>query len=254
MKPRGVEFVRSAVSPADLPRDPVPQLALVGRSNVGKSSLINALTRSRIARTAAAAGKTRELNLYAVALDHRDLRRFYLVDLPGYGYARGGDASAEMFAGLTSMYFGRPAPASGPPGDDAGYGPSGALLIVDARHPGLAQDLNAWAWLSRQPLAVAVVAAKIDKLSRAERMRALHVWETSLNAQVTPVSAATGEGLENLWIRIVSLLSSPPPRSSHASPPPLPPPPPRPQPQRQPTTPRRPTARGRTGRGKAGPR
>lgn len=252
MKTRAVEFVRSAVSPADLPRDPAPQLALVGRSNVGKSSLINALTRSRIARTAAAAGKTRELNLYAVELDLRDLRRCYLVDLPGYGYARGGDASAEMFAGLTSMYFGRPAPASGPPGDDAGYGPTGALLVVDARHPGLAQDLNAWAWLSRQPLAVAVVAAKIDKLSRAERMRALHVWETSLNAQVTPVSAATGEGLESLWTRIVSLLSSPP-RSSHASPPPLPPPP-RLQPERQPMPSPSRTAPARSARRKAGPR
>ena len=208
MKPRSVEFVRSAVSAADLPRDPVPQLALVGRSNVGKSSLINALTRSRIARTAAAAGKTRELNLYAVELGHRDLPRLYLVDLPGYGYARGGDASAAEFAGLTSMYFGRPAPASAMPGDGAGYGPSGAMLIVDARHPGLAQDLNAWAWLSRQSIAVAVVAAKIDKLSRAERMRALREWETSLNAPVMPVSAATGEGLESLWTRIVALLNS----------------------------------------------
>lgn len=197
----------------------MPQLALVGRSNVGKSSLINALTRARVARTAAAAGKTRELNVYAVELDHRDLRRLYLVDLPGYGYARGGERSAEAFAGLTSMYFGRPAPASGPPGDGAGYGPAGALLIVDARHPGLPQDLNAWAWLSRQqPLAVAVVAAKIDKLSRAERMRALRVWETSLNVPVMPVSAATGEGLENLWTRIVALLTS----SPSPSPPPSP--------------------------------
>lgn len=224
-----MEFVRSAVQPSDLPREPVPQVALVGRSNVGKSSLINALTRSRIARTAAAAGKTRELNLYAVELGHHDLRRLYLVDLPGYGYARGGDASASEFAGLTSMYFGRPAPGRHVPGDGAGYGPSGALLIVDARHPGLPQDLDAWAWLSQQSIAVAVVAAKIDKLSRAERMRALHVWETSLNAPVTPVSAATGEGLESLWMHIVWLLTSNhPPHSRHSPPPtPTPTPPPR---------------------------
>jgi GTP-binding protein len=219
VKPQAVRFVRSAVRATDLPRDPAPQLALVGRSNVGKSSLINALTHARVARTAAAAGKTRELNVYAVELGHRSLRRLYLVDLPGYGYARGGRASAEAFAGLTSMYFGRPAPSSGPPGDGGGYGPTGALLIVDARHPGLPQDLNAWAWLSQQqPLAVAVVAAKIDKLSRAERMRALRVWETSLNVPVTPVSAVTGEGLESLWTRIIELLTSSPQTSRSPSP------------------------------------
>lgn len=209
MKALPVRFIRSAVSAADLPRESVPQLALVGRSNVGKSTLINAITGSRAARTSAAAGKTRELNVYAVEYGHRDLARLFLVDLPGYGYARGGDASAEQFAGLTSMYFGRPAPGSGRPGDDAGYGPTAALLIVDARHPGLPQDLNAWAWLTTQDLATGVVVAKIDKLSRTERVRNLRAWETSLNAPVTPVSALTGEGLENLWTRIVRLLTQP---------------------------------------------
>lgn len=218
LKTLPVQFVRSAVAARDLPRDPVPQLALVGRSNVGKSTLINVMTGTRVARTSAAAGKTRELNLYAVEYGHRLLRRLFLVDLPGYGYARGGDASAEMFAGLTAMYFGRPAPGAAPPGDGAGFGPTGALLIVDARHPGLAQDLHAWAWLLRQPLAAAVVAAKTDKLSRTERVRSLRVWETSLNAPVTPVSAATGEGLESLWTRIVTLLSSSPPASNSRGP------------------------------------
>ena len=202
-----MQFIRSAVRAADLPHDRSPQLALVGRSNVGKSTLINAMTGTRVARTSAAAGKTRELNVYAVEYGHRNLRNLYLVDLPGYGYARGGDASAEMFAGLTSMYFGRPAPGATAPGDAAGYGPTGALLIVDARHPGLLQDLRAWAWLSTQDLVTNVVAAKIDKLSRTERVRNLRAWETSLNAPVTPVSAHTGEGLENLWTRIVSLLT-----------------------------------------------
>lgn len=209
MKTLPVRFVRSAVSATDLPREPVPQLALVGRSNVGKSTLINALTGSRAARTSAAAGKTRELNVYAVEYGHRDLKRLFLVDLPGYGYARGGESSAEQFAGLTSMYFGRPAPGSGKPDDGAGHGPTGALLIVDARHPGLPQDLNAWAWLSTQDMATDVVVAKIDKLSRTERVRNLRAWETSLNAPVTPVSALTGEGLENLWTRIVRLLTQP---------------------------------------------
>jgi len=197
------------MSATDLPRESVPQLALVGRSNAGKSTLINAITGSRVARTSAAAGKTRELNVYAVEYGHRDLKRLFLVDLPGYGYARGGDVSANEFAGLTTMYFGRPAPGTGIPGDGAGYGPTGALLIVDARHPGLAQDLKAWAWLSTQDLAIGVVVAKIDKLSRTERVRNVQAWETSLNAPVTPVSALTGEGLETLWTTIVRLLTHP---------------------------------------------
>ena len=89
MKILSAEFVRSAASAPDFPRDPVPQIAFVGRSNVGKSSLINALAGSRVARTSAAAGKTRHVNIYRVALEAQGLGQLYLVDLPGYGYARG---------------------------------------------------------------------------------------------------------------------------------------------------------------------
>src|SRR5207237_1589448 len=84
-------FVRSAASASDLPRDGLAEVALVGRSNVGKSSLINALVRQRVARTSAAPGKTRLANIYRVARGGRE--SLYLVDLPGYGYARG-DTSA----------------------------------------------------------------------------------------------------------------------------------------------------------------
>ena len=99
------EFVKSAAAADDLPREGVPEVAMVGRSNVGKSSLINALVRQKVARTSAAPGKTRLANIYRVA--RGSSRPFYLVDLPGYGYARGGASSAREFEELTRAFFGR---------------------------------------------------------------------------------------------------------------------------------------------------
>ena len=95
--------MKSAAAAADLPRDGLAEIALVGRSNVGKSTLINALVRQRVARTSAAPGKTRLANIYRVA--RGGANPFYLVDLPGYGYARGGRASAVEFEKLTHVFF-----------------------------------------------------------------------------------------------------------------------------------------------------
>jgi GTP-binding protein len=162
LKIQSAEFVRSGAGIADFPRDPVPQVAFVGRSNVGKSSLINALVGRRIARTSAAAGKTRHVNIYRLTVSDPGLDRLlYLVDLPGYGYARGGQSSVKEFEALTGAYFTCPpwyaAPARGVP-----LGPTAALHIVDARHPGLEADIFAWRWLSAQRRPAAVVASKFD--------------------------------------------------------------------------------------------
>lgn len=202
-------FVRSAAGVADFPRDPVPQVAMVGRSNVGKSSLINALARSRIARTSAAPGKTRLVNLYLVELAARPLDRVYLVDLPGYGYARGGGRSAAAFEALTSAYFEQP-PWDAPGVRGQPTGPSAAVLVVDARHPGLEADVNALEWLVSRRRPVGVVASKIDKLSRAERRRAEDAWRKALNVPVLPVSVVTGEGLNQLWTLISRLANGSP--------------------------------------------
>ena len=99
------EFVTSAAGAGDFPRDRLPEIALVGRSNVGKSSLINALVRQPVARTSAAPGKTRLANFYRV--QRGSSPPLYLVDLPGYGYARGGDASAQEFNRLAEAYLSR---------------------------------------------------------------------------------------------------------------------------------------------------
>lgn len=206
MKVVSAEFVTSAASAAGLPRDEVPQLALVGRSNVGKSSLINALVKRTVARTSAAPGKTRLINLYRIELDSfAPIGPLYLVDLPGYGYARGGEPARAGFAALMREYFelARPAGTKGP------AGPSAVLLIVDARHPGLPQDVAAWDWIKQLELPGAVVASKVDKLSRGERARALTQWNNSLKTPALPTSAGTGEGLDDLWTTIARLL---PPR------------------------------------------
>jgi GTP-binding protein len=191
------EFVTSAAHEADFPRDGQPEVAMVGRSNVGKSSLINALVRQHLARTSAAPGKTRLANVYQVA--RGSSAPLYLVDLPGYGYARGGAASAREFQELTRAYFGR-------------AGMTAALLLVDARHPGLASDIEAWHWLQSAVEHGGVVATKIDKLSRGDRIRALRELQSAFVDPVLPVSAVTGEGLDELWKLIDNLANIPNPR------------------------------------------
>jgi GTP-binding protein len=207
------EFVISAASAGDFPRDRLAEVALVGRSNVGKSTLINALVRQKVARTSAAPGKTRLANFYRV--QRRSGPSFYLVDLPGYGYARGGDASAKEFNQLTEAYFARADPRVGQPaqpGDTApakGAAPGrkaiGVLLLVDARHPGLASDLEAWGWLRSQPCSHGIVGTKVDKLTRAERTRHGRELGSLFDVPISLVSAQTGEGLEELWKLIAKL-------------------------------------------------
>ena len=202
------EFITSAAREGDFPRTGIPEIAVVGRSNVGKSSLINALARQSVARTSAAPGKTRLANVYRIVRGAS--APFYIVDLPGYGYARG---ERDELDEVTRAYFGRGTPIA-------------ALLLVDARHPGLDSDIRAWRWLQAAAGRRGVVATKIDKLARGQRIRAQRELESVFDDPVLPTSAATGEGLDDLW-KLIDQLAHPDPKARRSrrrppQPPPLP--------------------------------
>jgi GTP-binding protein len=182
---RPAELVISAATAKDFPLTPFPEVAMVGRSNVGKSSLINALLKQKIARTSAAPGKTRLANYYLIE------KSFYLVDLPGYGYARGGEQSVQAFEALTTEYF--------DPSRQAGRRIAGVLHLVDGRHPDLESDRAAPDWLVRTGTPLAVVATKMDKLKQSERKPHLKRLSETYDTVILPVSVLEQEGLQAVW-------------------------------------------------------
>jgi GTP-binding protein len=186
MKIRSVEYAGTIATPGGIAPGSLPQIAFSGRSNVGKSSLINTLlqrTRRRIAHVSSTPGKTQALNFYRVNDD------FFLVDLPGYGYARVPEAKRKAWAELIEWYLG----ASGQV--------RGAVHLVDARHAPTDHDLSMLSYLSEIGIPALVVLTKADKLKHAERERS---WARALEAldvdesQLLPFSSKTGEGREEL--------------------------------------------------------
>jgi len=194
VKIRSVEFVDSVAEPDQKrPRD-LPHVAFSGRSNVGKSSLINVLlrrTRSKIARVSSTPGKTRTINFYRVN------DRFYLADLPGYGYADVPDQMRERWRALIEAYM------------EGQEELRGVVHLVDARHDPTRLDEQMVAYLGGLGLPALVVLTKMDKLNRSGRKGRLAKAASALEVdpeQVLAFSAKTREGREALLGAIDTLL------------------------------------------------
>ncbi len=147
---RKAEFIRSAVDPAGFIRDGLPQAAFVGRSNVGKSSVINSIVgRKNFARVGASPGKTAQINYFLID------GKFYIVDLPGYGYAAVSKAERDRWGRLMEDYFASGLITLG-------------VQIVDARHKPTADDLTMMNWFRQSRVNAIVVANKMDKCKKSE--------------------------------------------------------------------------------------
>lgn len=194
---RTVEYAGTVAKPGQPFPGDLPQIAFSGRSNVGKSSLINTLlqrTRSKLAHVSAKPGKTQALNFYRV----NDL--FFLVDLPGYGYAKVPRAVRDAWQELIEWYLGEPGRVRG------------VVHLVDARLAPTEHDLSMVGYLASVGLPSLVILTKMDKLKRGERKKALTRAMSVLGLdedQLVPFSAKTGEGREVLIAALSGLLDDP---------------------------------------------
>ena len=182
---QNAEFIRSAVNRKDFPRDGMVQVAFAGRSNVGKSSVINRLlNRKNFARVGAAPGKTVHINYFKID------RAFYLVDLPGYGYAKVAKTERDRWGKLMEEYFADPELMSL------------GVMIVDARHKPTADDCTMAQWYKDAGRPFLVVANKLDKLKKSEVEPNLQLIRQTLELDDTvkliPFSAEKGTGRQDL--------------------------------------------------------
>ena len=174
------------------PRDPRPEIALSGRSNVGKSSLINTmLGRKSLARVSSTPGKTITINYYDID------KQIYLVDLPGYGYARRSHESKRSWSSLTEDYF-----LKNPSADAIKL----VVQLIDVRVGPTDDDIMMINWLIDCAVPFVVVATKADKLSKSELRRQLESFEEhyfkGTGIEVLPFSSVTRDGKDELWSKI----------------------------------------------------
>lgn len=215
MKVQKVEFSGSMADASAPFPGPLPQVAFSGRSNVGKSSLINVVlqrTRKKLAHVSARPGKTQLLNFYRVN------DQFFLVDLPGFGFARAPKPVRDGWKKLVEDYLARP------------DGPRGAVHLLDIRHDPTEGDREMLEYLTGLQLPTLVVLTKVDKVTRNHRVRRVKAITGALRLdpdQVVEFSSLTGEGREELLGALEGLVGAPP--GSGPDPHPHPDPDPRPE-------------------------
>jgi GTP-binding protein len=184
------QFLLSALAAAQFPAPGVPEIAFLGRSNVGKSSLLNTLVGDKAARVSQTPGRTRAINFFAV-LDQSQQRSMVFADLPGYGYAKISKSISEGWPAFIEPYLAIRSTLKL------------CVCLVDSNVPAQQSDRQLIDWLRAAGREFAVVATKIDRLSGNERTRNLLALKRGLELdEVIPVSAKTGYGMKELWSRI----------------------------------------------------
>jgi len=189
MKIVSAEFIKSAVHERDFPKERLPEVAFVGRSNSGKSSLINTLVnRKGLAKTSSTPGRTRLVNFFRI--NHK----LTFVDLPGYGYAKVAASLREEWGPMIEGYL------------EKRDNLKGVVLIMDIRRPPEKEEEMLIEFLSSLEIPVVFALTKVDKLSGNERTRQLKLFKTGLNGIAIPFSATTGEGKDEIWKAITELI------------------------------------------------
>jgi GTP-binding protein len=191
MKILSAEFIISAARPEQFPRDSRPQIAFAGRSNVGKSSIINSLLhRKNLVKTSVTPGKTQLINFFLIN------GLFYFVDLPGYGYARVPQNVLDAWAPMIEGYF------------RGSTRLTAVVVLLDSRREPDSRDAQLLQWLRQNDIQAIYALTKADKLNRQESERAKRQVEANLGLAAQPLltSAKSGQGIKELWTEITKRL------------------------------------------------
>ena len=191
MKIRSSEIVVSAINKNQYPSEGLPEIALVGRSNVGKSSATNALlNRRNFARTSQTPGKTRTINFYKIN------NEFYFVDLPGYGYAKVSKSEKDKWGVIMERYL------------QDRQELCAIFLLVDIRHEPTNDDVMMYEWIKHFGYNCVVIATKADKISRGQYQKHISIIRKKLQLEkgekVIPLSSSKKTGVEDVWNEIIA--------------------------------------------------
>jgi GTP-binding protein len=195
MQISAVNFILGATSIKQVPKDGIPQIAFLGRSNAGKSSLLNALFEKRIVKTSNAPGKTRDLNFFLVQNSQNN--SFYFVDLPGVGYAKVSITMRDEMANRIKNYV------------EKAHDLKGIVYLLDARHSGHQIDFETVSGIKNVKIPILLVASKADKLNQSELITSKKKLRENFCLPELPlaVSSKTKKGLPELWKEINVLLN-----------------------------------------------